>query len=242
MIKYLIYFYRKEFFLPSPFFGLLINPFYIIRKGILKGIYDISGEFKGGKLLDFGCGSKPYEKLFSVDQYIGVDIKISGHNHKTSKIDIFFDGKDLPFRDNEFDWVFTSEVFEHVFSIDDIIIELKRVLKSGGKLGFTCPFVWDEHEQPYDFGRYTSFGIKFLMEKHGFEIIYFKKSSTYVLTIFQMISAYIWQHILPNNKTFKLILTPFIITPINLTGIILNFLVPENYNFFHNNIVIVMKK
>jgi len=50
----------------------------------------------------------------------------------------------------------------------------------------TAPFVWDEHSQPYNYARYSSFGLKFILEKHGFEILeqvlikYFRKMKTYV--------------------------------------------------------------
>jgi hypothetical protein len=69
-----------------------------------------------GKLLDFGCVSKTYKKYFShTDAYIGLDIEQSGHLHTNEQIDVFYDGKKIPFEENYFDSVFSSEVFEHVF-------------------------------------------------------------------------------------------------------------------------------
>lgn len=233
--------FDNESFNPSYFLGIWINPYFIIRKGLIRGVRKISKIFQGGKLLDVGCGSKPYEKLFNVDSYVGIDVEISGHNHKRSKIDKFYDGKNIPFDDKTFDYVFSSEVFEHVMNLDELLNDINRVLKKDGKLGFTCPFVWDEHEQPYDYIRYTSFSIKNILHKHGFELIELNKSTSYFQTVMQMLSAYIFQHVLPKNKYLKLILTPFFVAPINILGILFGFILPRNYNFYHNNIVIAQK-
>ena len=61
-----------------------------------------------------------------------------------------YDGKTFPFSDGEFDAVLTSEVLEHVFNPDEFLSEINRVLRDDGVLLLTVPFVWDEHEQPFD--------------------------------------------------------------------------------------------
>ena len=229
-------------FYPSWLFGIWINPYFIIRRGLLKGVKQISEKFVGGKLLDVGCGSKPYKNLFKVNEYIGVDIENSGHDHKYSDVDKFYNGKQLPFSDKEFDWVFSSEVFEHIFNLDELLFEINRVLTDGGKLAFTCPFVWDEHEQPFDYARYTSFALNDLMVKHNFEIISLKKSTSYFETVMQMLAAYIYQHCLPRHSYFKIILTPILVSPFNIIGCLLGRVLPKSQNFYHNNIVIAVKK
>ena len=70
---------------------------------MLKGVKDISSKFNGGKLLDIGCGQKPYENLFEVNEYVGIDIESSGHDHNSSKIDKFYEGKSIPYKDKEFE-------------------------------------------------------------------------------------------------------------------------------------------
>lgn len=241
MVSLLKALWVREAFRPTMLIGIWLNPFFIIRRSLLKGITDIALYLSEGKLLDFGCGSKPYESLFKVDEYIGIDIKISGHNHIASSVDKFYDGEVIPFPDAYFDNVFSSEVFEHVFNIDEILDEINRVLRLGGKLGFTCPFVWDEHEQPYDYARYTKFAIEHLLNKHGFELIKFEKSTGYVETIAQMFSAYLWQYVLPRNVYVRFLLVPFIIAPVNLMGIFLGFILPSSDSFYHNNIVVAKK-
>ena len=207
----------------------------------MSSIKSIAPDFNSGLLLDIGCGSKPYMVFFNVEKYIGIDLLESGHNHSTSKIDLFYDGKSIPFKEESFDYVFSSEVFQQVFELDVLLIEINRVLKKGGKLAFTCPFVWDEHEKPYDYARYTSFGLNHILRKNGFRIILLKKTTPYFLTIVQMTSAYFYQHVLPSNRLFRMLLALFIVSPINILGLIFNIFLPKNFDFYHNNIVIAQK-
>ena len=147
---------KKEQFQPT-LFGLIINPVYIVHSGLFKYINKFAPQMKGS-VLDFGCGSKPYENLFiNSDEYIGCDIEVSGHDHHDSNIDYFFDGKKLPFANDRFDSVVSFEVLEHVFNLPEILQEINRVTKTSGTFLISVPFAWHEHEAPYDFGRYTSF-------------------------------------------------------------------------------------
>ena len=172
--------YFRELFTPG-LLGLLINPYYFSRKGLYNGI-KANKHYLKGKLLDFGCGSKPYRALIDVENYIGLDIERSGHNHDNEKIDVYYNGEYIPFDDNYFDSVFSSQVFEHVPNPNSILKEVNRVMKHGGYFLVTAPFVWDEHEIPYDFNRWTSYGIKQLFNDNNFEIINNEKSSTYLQT------------------------------------------------------------
>ena len=232
---------KEESFHPTWFLGPLVNPLFIIRRRLDEEIKSMANCIEGSKLLDIGCGSKPYKNHFNVKHYIGLDTYNSGHDHKDSKVDIYYDGINLPFDDEEIDIVFSSEVFEHVADLDNLLNEIHRVLKKDGTLFLSCPFVWDEHEQPYDFVRFTSFGIKKLATDKNFFVSKYSKSSNYLETIFQMITAYIYQHIFPKNKLIKFFLTPLVISPLNLMGIFLSKVLPKNYNFYLNNILIAKK-
>ena len=88
--------------------------------------------FGGGRLLDFGCGNKPYECLFQCEEYIGCDIYESGHNSNDKKVDVFYDGHTLPFNSESFDTILITQVLEHVQNFDEIFKELVRVLKKNG--------------------------------------------------------------------------------------------------------------
>ena len=170
---FMIDFIKKQSFQPN-ILSVFINPFYFIRKSLYVALKQEAPKLKG-RLMDFGCGRKPYENLFNVSEYIGVDIQDAGHNHKLSKVDVFYDGKTIPFADSYFDSVFCGEVMEHVFTPSETLLEINRVVKKGGQILLTVPFCWNEHEIPYDYARYTSYGFATLLEVHGFKIIKMNK-------------------------------------------------------------------
>jgi len=223
--------------------ALFVNPDFFIRKNLYKNVRYYSG-FLSGRVLDFGCGSKPYQKLFShASQYIGCDILASGHPHENENIDVYYDGETLPFENESFDGIFSSEVFEHIFNLEVILSELNRVLAGGGILLCTVPFVWNEHEVPCDCARYTSFGIKDLLKKHGFEIIEMRKSTLYVETIFQMIIVYLQYECNKRikNRYFIFLLQVLCFMPVTVLGILVNKILPRNDSLYSNNIVLCKK-
>ncbi len=162
------------------------NPLYLIRRTIASAIKDHAHNLRND-ILDYGCGNKPYEWLFDCTNYVGVDIEVSGHPNSNKRADYFFDGHQLPFADNSFDGVLASEVFEHVFDLDQALSEISRVLRPGGKLLATCPFVWSLHEQPYDYARYTPYALVSILNRLGFSEISVSKRGSEVETIAQLL-------------------------------------------------------
>jgi len=237
MIYYLKNILRREQFEPT-IFSVFFNPYYFNRKSINKGILGNCKQLDG-VLLDFGCGTKAYEKHFKVKKYIGVDLKVNeGHDLPTNKIDFFYDGKILPFENDYFDSVFSSEVFEHVFNIQEILIEINRVHKKDGLILITMPFVWHEHEMPNDFGRYTSSGIDSILRKSNYQVIKHIKSPNFFLSTVQLFNSYIYNNLLPKNKILKHLLAPLFVCPINLFGLILNVFLPKNNELFINHTIL----
>lgn len=233
-------FYRKQLFNPN-LLSIIINPFYIIRRALYQSIKAEALKIEG-VVLDFGCGAKPYKALFtSAKEYIGLDIENEAHSHENEEVDVYYDGQTIPFDDKHFDAVFSSEVFEHVFDIEDVIKEIHRVLKPEGKILITVPFAWNEHEVPNDFGRYTSFGIRHLLEKNGFQLISLKKSGHFAAVIAQLIPLYIYELISSRNKYFNLLLNTIFIFPFTFLGLLISAILPRNKSLYFNNIVLLKK-
>ncbi len=195
--------------------------------------------------MDFGCGSKPYTSVFNYDEYIGVDYEteVSNSNERLAA-DVFYDGKTIPFKDNEFDSAFSSEVLEHVFNPDEIIPEIYRVLKPGGHLLLTCPFFWPEHEQPYDFARYSSFAIQNLMERHGFEVVEYDKTGSFFETLAQGFIFYLYCFIPHKPKFLEAIFFTIFITPFLLLTLIFAAILPKRVkrsDYYLSNVIVVKK-
>ncbi len=238
MLKYLKNRFRKEQFHPS-FLGALINPFYFPRRNLLRHIKEIA-PFVSGRLLDIGCGRKPYQKIFHCTEYVGLEID-SPENRLSKDADCYYDGKTIPFPDANFDSIFLSQVLEHVFEPDGLLVEINRVLRPGGKLLVTVPFAWDEHEQPWDYSRYSSFGLKHLVGKHGFTILEHRKSGNDITAVLQMFNNYLYKVLVSRYSWGYLLLTPIFIAPINLFGILLVRLLPSNNDFYLDNILLAGK-
>ena len=238
MLRTLKQIYIKEQFNPK-ILGLFINPFYFARKGLYQNVSKLITNLNG-KLLDVGCGTKPYENICNVDEYIGLEIDDEG-NRQHNYADVFYDGKTIPFEDKSFDSILSNQVFEHVFNPNQFLKEINRVTKVGGKFLITVPFVWDEHEQPYDYARYSSFGLKHILAENGFEIIEHRKSNNGIEVIFQLINDYLYKVIMTENVYFNLLIIILLMAPINMAGLILSKLLPRNNDLYLDNIVLAKK-
>lgn len=185
-------------FLASPYYTYPMFEHVSILKSMIG-----AKKYVKGRLLDVGCGWKPYLRVFLdvVDEYIGIDMPST--ESKSEVIDAYANAINLPFKPNCFDTILSTQVLEHCFEPNEMIGEMSRVLKQGGFAILTCPFVWELHEEPYDCSRFTKFGLRYLFEKNGFEVIYIKQRGGFFATIGQMINTYIWRNLFFRFK-FKL--------------------------------------
>lgn len=232
--------YFNEQFNPS-LLGLFINPFYFARRELYKNISELM-QLLSGRVLDIGCGQKPYAHLCKCLEYIGLELD-TPYNRISKKADYFYDGKTIPFTDEYFDCIISIEVFEHVFNPYEFLHEINRVTKLGGYLLISVPFVWDEHEQPNDFGRYTSFGMKYLLNKFGFDILEYRKVNNGIEAIFQLLNVYIYKVVAVHirNRYIKLMTVLLLTFPFNLVGLILSKILPKNNDFYLDNLILARK-
>lgn len=130
-----------------------------------------------GTLIDLGCGESPFkhEILPFVDCYIGLDWINSLHN---GNVDVFVDlNCPLPFANESAHTVISFEVLEHICEPQKMLNESYRILKSGGHLILSVPFMWWVHEAPWDYFRYTRYGLIYLLEKAGYIDIQISETS-----------------------------------------------------------------
>ncbi len=191
---------------------------------------------------DFGCGSKPYLKEFThCDSYIGVDLEVSGHNHEKSQVDIYYDGEKLPWPNDTFNSIISFEVLEHLPYPAKSIIEIARVLKPNGTLLVTVPFLYGEHEIPFDFQRWTSFGITKFFEDLGFidiQIIKINQTPAFAIQLF--VDIFMNKVKYKKSIVLRIALVP-IIASSNAILLILKGILPKTHWFYSNMLVIVKK-
>jgi SAM-dependent methyltransferase len=121
-----------------------------------------------GDLYDLGCGEAPFRGFFlkHVPKYVGVDWAASYHD---TNADIIADlNEPLPIESDVADTVVSISVLEHLREPQNMISEAFRILRPGGCLVLQVPWQWWVHEAPYDYFRYTPYGLKYICAKAGF--------------------------------------------------------------------------
>ncbi|MBI3244041.1 MAG: class I SAM-dependent methyltransferase [Chloroflexi bacterium] len=112
--------------------------------------------------LDLGCGRSPNAGAFP--NRVGMDIEPGRGVH------VIADAHYLPFAANSFQQIVCSEVLEHLADPAQAAREMGRVVNDGGQLFLTTPFVYPVHEAPYDYQRFTVYGLTRLFDLAGFQI------------------------------------------------------------------------
>jgi SAM-dependent methyltransferase len=120
------------------------------------------------RLLDVGCGQKPYEELFApyASTYVGVDPV------ENARADLRGSVEALPVDDNSFDVVLCNQVLEHCDDPRRAVSELRRVTARGGRVLASTHGVMPYHPSPSDYWRWTHTGLeKLFRENAGWESV-----------------------------------------------------------------------
>jgi len=187
----------------SPEFSRNMLELAVVRKALLSAVQAAIPELFG-TVLDVGCGYKPYESLFlapttKVSRYLGMDVPTNIYLGRDT--DIVWNGIDIPMESTSVDCVIATEFFEHSSSPDRVLEEVFRVLRPGGKLFLTVPFLWPLHETPFDYARYTPFAIKQKLERAGFYDIRVQATGGANAALAIMLGIWLWQ---PGRSLFHL--------------------------------------
>lgn len=219
---------------------ILLNPIwiaeYFLSQQIRFAIAAISFK-RNDKWLDVGCGLRPYEPSFPKGSYIGLDVEVSGRNSTMKVADHYYNGKVLPFPEDSFDGVLCTQVLEHVPDPRVLLAEMSRVLKPEGRLIISIPFVWQEHEEPYDFFRYTRFGITELLIQNGFKVDSISKDTGSIETLASGLNAYVINNLVPPIRGIWVLFAVGICFPVHVIALILQRVLPDREKLYLNIIV-----
>lgn len=168
------------------------DPAKIEKQSIVDALVAASN-YASGRLLDVGCGHKPYRDLFAdrVSCHIGVDFPVTAAG--ASAADVYADSTALPFANASFDTVLSTQVLEHLPEPKAMLREVYRVLCPGGHLILTAPQTWGLHEEPHDYYRFTGYGLRYLAESCGFAVDYIKPRGGLFALIGQLLINYYYQ-------------------------------------------------
>lgn len=126
-----------------------------------------------GRILDYGAGNSPCRELFDCQEYLKADVE----QNAAGDIDFLIDPHvaETSYSSHYFDLVLCLDVLEHVEDGAAVVQELFRVLRPGGMVLISTPFMYREHEYPYDRRRYTSIGIREELLRAGFHEVRVEK-------------------------------------------------------------------
>ena len=127
--------------------------------------------FPRGRLVDIGCGTKPHEAQVApyVREYVGVDREDPFND--AARVDLVGTAYAIPAPDASFDAALSTAVLEHLEEPERALRECARVLRPGGIALYTVPMIWHLHAEPYDYYRFTRYGLAYLFDKAGFDIV-----------------------------------------------------------------------
>jgi len=193
----------------------------------------------GGRVLDAGCGSRPYQEWFgSVTEYVGLDVSPG------RAVDLVVASNEhWPLPNEQFDVILSSQVLEHVEHLDITLYEMSRVLKRGGVAILTFPFLYNEHGAPWDYRRFTAYQAEQLFP--DFEVLYLEKQggigSTVVILLLNWVEMSMGLHratrilkagLLPGWLAFSVVM--------NVVGLLIDRI--DRTGAFYNNLLVVVKK
>jgi SAM-dependent methyltransferase len=222
----------------------LADPFFLAHRALRREIARMAASVNG-VVLDVGCGTAPYRALFAHTTYVGVEVaRSSEFGSAKGGADVLFDGRRLPVADARVDHVLCNQVLEHVFEPKPFLRELHRVLRPGGTLLLTVPFVWDEHEQPWDFARYSSFGLRHLAETCGFDVAEARRTLADASLFAQLWLAYLFKVVHRRGRAGlggKVFLAAASV-PTNLAGLLLARILPASPDLYLDNAVVFTRR
>lgn len=233
----------KKHAFSSAWTGVFFNPFWLCRRAIRQAIEQDAATLHGA-VLDFGCGTSPYRQLLTqAATYLGLEYD-TPENRQHKRADIFYDGRHIPLDDASIDGLISTQTIEHVPNPQEIVGEWARVLRSGGQVIMTVPFMWPEHEMSYDYQRYTSNGIKKLLEDSGFSISRHAHLLCDCRAPAQIFIAWLYDALALQKRSSitQVALSGLLFTPVALVASALARVIPDNTNTFADNYIVATRK
>lgn len=130
-------------------------------------------------ILDAGAGDAHLEPLFHPHHYIAADIRPKLGSVPAARPFVCADLHHVPLAAASIDHAVSVQVLEHVRDPARVLAELARVVRVGGTICLSVPQADPEHEQPFDFFRFTTFSLQMLASSAGLEVLELRKKGGY---------------------------------------------------------------
>jgi SAM-dependent methyltransferase len=176
----------------------------------------------GSVVVDLGAGEATLRSRVRHARYIAVDRGIGHAGWDYSALDVVADASQVPLRARSVDLVVCKQVLEHVPEPIALLREVARILAPGGTLLLSTNQQWPQHQQPYDFFRFTSFGLRYCLEQAGLETVELRSmGGVFSVALFgfsQAMSPEVWSSTPRGRRIAGIVLRPL--------GLLLRLLMP----------------
>lgn len=174
---------------------LVFNPFVEYHQWrLLRFVENAASSIREDQsIIDVGAGELKYKENFSHCNYVSNDLCIGDDGWSYSGVDIISSVYDIPVEEGSFDAVLCIQVLEHLDRPDLAFFEFCRILKPGGRVYLSAPLLAGEHQQPYDFFRYTRYGYQKLAERSGFKVISAEPHGGGFIAVENLLWATFWE-------------------------------------------------
>jgi SAM-dependent methyltransferase len=148
-------------------------------------------EYFRGSLIDIGCGTKPYKAFVQpyITQYVGLDR--SDPFNPATEVDLIASAYEIPVADESFDTALSTASLEHLAEPMVALGECYRILKPGGIAIYTVPFFWHLHSEPWDYFRFSKYGLEHIFRRVGFEVVEIRALAGFWTTAATMFAYYL---------------------------------------------------
>jgi SAM-dependent methyltransferase len=162
------------------------------RRTILDFVRKAAGTLDAGtRIADIGAGDSPYRELFEHCEYVAVDWDQSIHS-AVSGVDVVSSADHIALPTGSVDAALLTQVLEHVPDPRAVLQDVHRILRAGGRLYMTVPLIWELHELPHDYYRYTPSSLRLLLEDAGFMDVNINPRNDCFTTIAQLMRNAGW--------------------------------------------------
>jgi SAM-dependent methyltransferase len=143
---------------------------YIVLSQLNEWVATCAASVAKGVLLDYGCGGQPYKLVFEpyITKYIGADVTAASGIVLDIELDV---NRQAPLPNESVDTILSTQVLEHVSDFQSYLADCARLLRPSGRLIISVPMQWRHHEVPYDYWRFTKYGLIRSLESAGFGIV-----------------------------------------------------------------------
>lgn len=193
----------------------ITNAFYLNWRH-LSGSMRIALPYVRGRCVDVGAGTAPYQKFVVpyTSEYIVADYADTRKSMFSREEGVFVqaDVMNLPFDNATMDTVLLTQVLEHVIDPKKALRETQRILREEGVLILSAPFIYQAHAEPYDFWRFSEYGLQHLITQEGFEIIEFHHQGYIGTALVSIWNGFLWQAASRCKALRNTILLPILLT------------------------------